>query len=289
MKRTRIFFYLVVASFGAGLFPGAECYGQGDLSEKVLASNSSTIPAPQPQPTSLMPPNIVWIGASGGVDFVSYRTSSFSVISSEPSCFTAQNGKGINPLTGISIMEEIGGAGNHNFVIVELSYDSKSSTFNSTGTNSDGFPTKINGIVQPGGIIVGMKAALSYLTVALEYKHNFIEWPMPHGPNVQFGLNLGMRMLHSFTKTVTVSAGTSNAGQKSSAQEVVEAIDGASLFRFGLRGRLAYDVPIARSLYFSPFVGYDLPFTKVDNTDRAWTASSVFAGVGLHYSIELGY
>src|SRR5258706_8527223 len=65
------------------------------------------------------------IGPVGGINLVSYKTSEFAILNSEPTCFTAQNGSDIAPFFGLTAELPLS-ASMQNFIIIEALYDSKS-------------------------------------------------------------------------------------------------------------------------------------------------------------------
>ncbi len=223
------------------------------------------------------------IGPMGGINLVSYKTASFAMLNSEPTCFTAQNGSDIAPFFGLDAMIPLSST-MQTFFILEALYDSKSSKFTPTNNTRTNIPTKINGNVQNGNITTTETASLAYLLINPGFKYNFTEGPSPVGPAIQLCASIGLKLTSTLNKTVSISAAapTVNTTQQST-QTNSEAVTGAQGIRIGVRGQFMYDIPLSPEWIFSPLVGYDLPFTKVDNTDRAWTASSAYAGVALHY------
>ena len=284
---------ILILSGGAGLCITENSYAQHgkdiSLLSETINSPLYSAPVPIPEPLTPLEEKTMWLGVVGGPNFVKYRTSTFPILLSTPNCFTAQNGYGIAPHFGIDLQLPVDSY-NHNFVVIEALYDSKSSKFNSNNNTRSGVPTRIDGNIQPGGISTDMAASLFYVLLNLGYKYNLVMAPMPVGPSFQVSANLGIKVLGTFMKTVTVVAGANSSGMQSSTQNSTVFIDGVKTIRFGFRGQFGYDFPVFYSkLFISPFVGYDLPLTQVDNTDRSWTAPSVYAGIGLYYSIGLGY
>ena len=230
------------------------------------------------------------IGPVGGINLVSYKTNSFAILSSEPSCFTAQNGSDIAPFFGISA-ELPTSASMQGFIMIDLLYDSKSSKFSTTSGARTGIPTKINGNVQNGDITTSETASLAYVSANVGYKYNFTEGPSPVGPGVQLTAGVGVPITSTLNKTVTVSAaaptgGGTQSSTQTNAVPVKDAATGVSPgIRIALRGQFTYDIPLTPAWIATPTVGYDLPVTKVDNSSKSWTASSAFAGVALRYFI----
>jgi len=122
------------------------------------------------------------------------------------------------------------------------------------------------------------------------YKYNFTEGPSPVGPALQLTPSLGIKLTSKLNKTVTVSAadpaGAPGSGLvlSKTTTSAVEA-PGAQGIRIGVRAQFMYDIPLSPAWIASPLVGYDLPFTKVDNTSSSWSASSVYAGIALHFFV----
>ncbi|MFI5263783.1 MAG: hypothetical protein ACHQM6_04650 [Candidatus Kapaibacterium sp.] len=103
-------------------------------------------------------------------------------------------------------------------------------------------------------------------------------------------LDAGIKLSGKFSKTTIVFGPDSLPPVGRSHSETLQSttdIDGLNTFRFGLRAELNYDIPFSNTFILSPCFGYDLPFTKVDNTDRAWKASSLYAGIAVHFYVGL--
>jgi hypothetical protein len=224
------------------------------------------------------------IGPMGGINLVSYKTASFAILNSEPTCFTAQNGSDVAPFFGLDAQFPLSSS-MQSFIVVEGLYDSKSSKFTANNNSRTDIPTKINGVVEPGNITTSQTASLAYLLINGGYKYNFTEGPSPVGPGVQLCISVGLKLTSNLNKTVTVSAAQASGGLQSATQTNSVPVTGAQSIRIGLRGQFNYDIPLTPEWIATPMVGYDFPFTKVDNTDRAWTASSAYAGIALHYFI----
>jgi hypothetical protein len=224
------------------------------------------------------------IGPVGGINLVSYKTNSFAILNSEPTCFTAQNGSDVAPFFGLTAEFPLS-ASMQNFIVVEALYDSKSSKFTATNASRVGIPTKLNGNVQLGNITTSETASLAYLLINGGYKYNFTEGPSPVGPGIQLCVSVGLKLTSNLNKTVTVSAADPNTGIQSSTQTNSIAAPGAQSIRIGIRGQFTYDIPLSPSWIATPTVGYDFPFTKVDNTDDSWSASAAYAGIAIRYFI----
>ncbi|MEP7234365.1 MAG: hypothetical protein ABI778_03625 [Ignavibacteriota bacterium] len=229
------------------------------------------------------------IGPIAGINLVSYKTDEFAILNSEPTCFTAQNGSDIAPFFGLTAMIPLGSE-MQNFIILQAIYDSKSSKFTTTNGSRTSIPTKINGNVADGSVTTSETATLTYLLVDVGYKYNFTQGPSPVGPALQLTINTGFRLSSTLNKTVTVTAaspqGAPGSGQTLSNTQTnaVEAL-GATAIRIGIRAQFMYDIPLSPSWILSPLVGYDLPFTKVADSNMNWSASAAYAGVALHYFI----
>jgi hypothetical protein len=224
------------------------------------------------------------IGPIGGINLVSYKTNSFAILNSEPTCFTAQNGSDVAPFFGLSAEIPLN-VSMQEFIVLQALYDSKSSKFTTTNDSRVGIPTKLNGNVQLGNINTSETASLSYLLIDAGFKYNFTEGPSPVGPGVQLCINFGLKMASNLNKTVTVSAAAPTTGLQSSTETNSIAAPGAQAIRIGLRGQFNYDIPLSPAWIATPMVGYDFPFTKVDNQPDSWSASSAYAGIELHYFI----
>jgi hypothetical protein len=232
------------------------------------------------------------VGPVGGINLVAYNSSEFPVLNEEPSCFQAQNGSGVAPWGGISLEFPLGNANEmQSFIVGEVIYNSQSSDFTSINGAQAATPTKLNGHVDDNSFVTtALSAQLSYLTIDLAYKFNFTPGPSPIGPGIQVGPSVGIKTSSNFTKTVTVSAisPTATADNQALVQTVSPqtAIDGASALRIALRAQFTYDIGFSPDWIATPTVGYDFPVTKVDNTDRDWRSSAVFAGLYFRYFIH---
>jgi hypothetical protein len=246
----------------------------------------STSAYPIPEPMSPVQEKFIWIGLEGGINFVHFSSATFAIENSDPTTLTAQNGSGKAPFFGASYEIPIDFV-NHNFIVLEVLYDSKSAAFTTSG--SQNVPIKINGNVGNGNISGDLNASLSYLTFTLGYKYNFIEAPRPVGPGFQISANIGYALTSTLNKAITFTNKSSDGSVNSQTETISEAIDGLHSLRIGLRAKISYDIPINETAILSPVFGYDLPFTKVDNTNRSWTASSLFLGIAIHSSLSVGY
>jgi hypothetical protein len=278
--RTRLFF--IISFIGGIAFSSNFAFAQSEKGFACIVSNESPMP---PMPLTPIEEKNIWVGVTGGPNFVSYKTSSFPILNSQPDCYSAQNGKGLTPSLGISAIIPLGWDNNH-FIVFEAIYDVKSGKFNSENNTSSNIPTKINGGVQNGSITTDMAASLSYLLINAGYKYNFSAATMPVGPNIQIVLSGGINLIGNFNKTLTISTTDPNGSSQSHVEKSTVKIDNVEKFRFALRGQFGYDIPLSLQLFLSPFIGYDLPLTHVDDTGRNWKASSLYAGMAFHFSTE---
>jgi hypothetical protein len=130
---------------------------------------------------------------------------------------------------------------------------------------------------------VNESASLGYLTFAFGYKYNIVPSPDLEGLGLNLSLSLGIPLNETLHSTILIT--DSNGVQTTTKDNI--AVQGK--MRLALKGGISYDIPLGWSgtFIFSPFVGYDFALTNVDNTTRQWTASSVYAGIALHYSLIL--
>jgi hypothetical protein len=215
------------------------------------------------------------IGPVGGLNLVTYKSDAFPTINSEPTCFLAQNGSDIAPFFGISAEIPLNADEMQQFIIVEVLFDSKSSKFSSI-SGSQVVPTKLDGVVGQGSVETAVSATLNYLMFNVGFKYNFTPAPVPVGPGVQACISAALPMSPKLDQTVTVTSGIPAVGSATvtNSNDVTNAA-----FRLGLRAQFTYDIPITEMWVATPFVGYDLPFTKVDNSTKNWAASSAFGGL----------
>jgi len=226
------------------------------------------------------------IGPVGGINLVAYNSNAFPIINSEPSCFTAQNGSGVAPWGGITAEIPLGSL-MHNFIVAEVLYDSKSSAFTADNGSVVTRPTKLNGVQSDGSVTTKLTADLNYLLINLAFKYNFTEGPSPVGPGLQVGPSVGLKLGAKLNKTVTVTASSGNANAPTASQTVTQPTDvtDAQSVRVGIRAQFTYDIPFSQSWIATPTVGYDFPFTKVDNS-RSWRAQSAFGGLAFRYFLK---
>lgn len=230
-------------------------------------------------------------GPVGGVNLVTYNSDAFPILSSEPTCFLAQNGSDVAAWGGLSLEFPLGNPTElQNFIVGEVIYDSKSSKFTNQNGAAAATPTKLNGFVDNNSsVTTALNASLSYLVVNLAYKYNFTPGPSPVGPGIMIGPSVGIKMSANFNKTVTVAAisPTATAGNQEAVQTVTNSstITTAQALRIALRAAATYDIPFSNDWIATPVVGYDFPITKVDPTEN-WRASALFGGIAIRYFIR---
>ena len=204
------------------------------------------------------------IGPIGGFNIISYNTNVFPTLSSEPSNFIAQDGSGIASFFGISSEIPLS-SDMHDFLVLEASYDSKSSGFVTyNGPFSD--------------TSTALSASLKYILVNIGFKYNIMAGVAPTGIGVQLCASAGFLTSGYFNRMLTIAPSTNVVTNQ-------VPIDGANSIRFAIRGELTYDILLTSLFVLTPSVGYDNPFTKVDNTDRNWMAFSLYGAIALRYAI----
>jgi hypothetical protein len=231
------------------------------------------------------------VGPVGGLNLVSYKTDPFAVLSTEPDCFQAQNGSDVAFHAGLTA--EVPLTDNmQNFIVFEALFDSKSSKFTTANNTRSDIPTKLNGVVAPGSVTTDETATLNYAMINAGYKYNFTTGPSPVGPAVQLCLSVGVPLGVKLNKTVTVAASSGNGGSPLHQETQTTAVDDASNgvstgIRVGIRAQFDYDIPLTGngSWTLTPAVGYDQPFTKVDNSSKNWMASSAYGQVAIRYML----
>jgi hypothetical protein len=216
-----------------------------------------------------------FIGPVGGANFVTYTTDEFNVVS-PPTERMAINGSGTGMSLGANL--EIPLSGNfRNFITIEALFDSKPGTF-----------TIMNGLtVMPDTPVVNMvgnageTASLQYLVLDVGYKHNFVHGDAaPAGLAVQLCLSLGVILQAQSTKQIWYY--TTGSGFRE--QDYVGKIEGVRSIQTALRPELLYDFQLPYSMLLTPEFGLDIPLTRVTDSP-SWIASSVFAGVALHFAV----
>jgi hypothetical protein len=255
---------------------------------------SSLLGSRQAEAQSVIVPTVATgflVGPVGGINLVAYSTGTVSLLNSEPTCFTAQNGSGIAPWGGISLEYPLGNPNElQNFIIGEVLYDSKSSDFTvQNGGAVGGIPTKQNGFTATGAVQTALSATLNYVLINLMYKYNFTPAPSPVGPGFQVGPSVGILLSSKLNQTATVTA-VNPAGPQGETQSATLTNAGtdtsAQTIRIALRAQATYDLPLTEDWIMTPTVGYDFPITKVDNSYRNWRASALFGGIAFRYFIK---
>ena len=229
----------------------------------------------------------MWFGPIGGINFNQYKTASFPFPYFEPVPISEQGESGRDLFLGISVEFPLGRS-NQSMLVEEVLYDSKNASFN-PGSAKDVDLKNFFFPGQRGDLSTTLSATLSYLIVATGFKYNFIESSTPSGPGIQLLLYVGYNTSANFTEHIdVVTAPDAHGMQGEQGVTVMDAIDGANKVRLGLRGEISYDIPLNGNILLTPIVGYDLPLTKVDNTNRSWTATSIYAGIAVHFGIGSG-
>jgi len=228
------------------------------------------------------------VGPIGGINLVAYNTDQFAILSTEPTCFLAQNGSDVAAWGGISFEFPMGNPNElQSFIVGEVLYDSKSSKFSTVTSSAQSIPTKLNGAIDlNSGVTTALSANLAYLEVNLAYKYNFTPGPAPVGPGIQVGPVVGIKMAATLNNTVTVSAiGSSGVDETYPPVSSSSAQSTAAGLRIALRAAATYDLSFTNDWIATPIVGYDFPITKVDPTEN-WRASALFAGIAFRYFIK---
>jgi hypothetical protein len=202
------------------------------------------------------------MGIFGGINFVNYHTNSFQFQNS-----SFKNGSGISPMIGI--LSELPLSQDYKkFVVFQVLYNSKSGKFLPDNGSSS------------------LSASLTFLMISAGMKLNFLNWEnyssryqnVPVGPGIQATLNIGKKLRSRFTEIT-------------SDYESSTEISGAKNISFSLCGQINWDIPLDLfgRMNLMPFVGYDFPLTKVDNTDRSWMVPSFYTGITFHHVVFIGY
>jgi len=217
---------------------------------------------------------MVLFGVEGGINFVAYQSAYFTPPTADPNEFsTLGSGSGLDQFVGISSEISLSSA-NQNFMLFEAIFDSKSGNF---GTANSGNATSV--------FDAKLSASLTYLVFDLGFKHNFISGPIPSGLGVQLCASFGMLLTSKFNESMTTLTTTNSGVAQSGTKASIVPINGIRSYRIALRPELCDDIPFASKWILTPSVGYDAPLTQVDNTNRNWTARSVYAALALRYVI----
>jgi hypothetical protein len=209
----------------------------------------------------------ILIGPVGGINLVSYNTSEFGVLPSDPTSWAVQNGSGVDGFYGLSCLFPVSEWTNQNFIVLEGLYDSKSATFSTIGY----FPGTVS-------------AQLDYYLVNVGFKHNFIESPVPKGFGLQVCASIGFKHWANFKKTFNASTvGDTVENPFGESTDISSATDAAAL-RIAIRAEATCDIPLYSNpgIVLTPAIGYDAPLTQVD-PDNNWTASSLYFSLSLRF------
>ena len=217
-----------------------------------------------------------FVGFSVGANAVNYKSSTFSIFNPDTTSPT-QNGSGYAPLFTFSYHIALD-EGIQTSIMLELSYDSKSAAF--TRYTSEQLQTTINGIHYDYYYTNDLVVSLSYLMFGIGYKYNFLRTYTLYGPGVQLTANVGYNLSSTFTRSYNLIVPSASQTLERNSK-----IDGINNFRFSMRGQFSYDFPIDGTIIVTPLIGYDFPFTKVDNTARSWSASSIYGAIAIHFPI----
>ncbi|MFI5201497.1 MAG: hypothetical protein ACHQNE_03840 [Candidatus Kapaibacterium sp.] len=207
------------------------------------------------------------VGPESGYNYITYRSDAFPVLGSEPKYYLVQNGIGHGYFWGLSGEDPLD-TNMHHFFILEAGYDSKPGTFTTLSGGPPDTATSITG--------VKLWTTLSYIYVNLGYKYNFCSDSIPNGLGIQLCLSIGVKWGADFLKSVSDNQGQSVTN--------ASAITTADALRLALRPELTYDLPFTDSWVLTPFAGYELPLTKVDDTEN-WWVSALYGGLALRYAI----
>jgi hypothetical protein len=235
---------------------------------------------------------VYFLGPMAGINLISHSTPKMSSIQSEPGCFQFQDGSSIQPMYGVdlhfSLDERM-----HHYLIVNGLFNSMTADLNAINGASVSVPVKINGVEGPGSVSTSMRVMLSYFSVAVGYKYNFLASPEPSGPSVALMVDVGAANAQQIKKTVSVHTPLLASGVTASNTSDIADI---KKLRAGFRAEVLYDIPITvkRQWVLSPLVGIDVPFTSVTNssaidmttqTVKSWMVSAIYIGLSVRTQI----
>ncbi len=217
------------------------------------------------------------IGPVVGYNGVVYSTSEFSPLASRPGFFIVENGQAGSQFWGISAEIPII-SGMDKFLIIEGIYDSKTSDFSALDAVSNDSS-------------ITLSASLSYILFNVGFKYNFLGTAAittPKGFGIQAMMSFGWAINHAFIthydSVVYTITDTYPNYYYTNSHTMVSNINGLNQIRIAIRADLTYDIPISSSWLLTPYVGFDTPLTKVDNTNRDWITRSVYAAVALRFA-----
>ncbi len=249
-----------------------ECFGQSETGD-THSSMESLHPAQ----------HTVWFGVIGGINYNQYQTASFNYPGIDPVVIPESGESGKAMLLGISCEIQLG-RNNLGFLVEEVLYDSKNASF-SPGSAKNISLDNFSFPGQRGDISTSLNASLSYLIVATGYKYNFIRSSSPYGPGIQLTIYAGINLSGDLNQDIYSETYPDSKGYRNWQEVTFPGAFNPNLIRLGMRGQISYDIPVSGNMLVTPLIGYDLPFTKVDNSDKSWSASSIFAGIAAHFGI----
>ncbi|MFI5202142.1 MAG: hypothetical protein ACHQNE_07130 [Candidatus Kapaibacterium sp.] len=216
----------------------------------------------------------ILLGAAGGYQGVVYNTNAFSVPLSKPGFFVVQSGSAGTQFFGLTAEIPLS-SGMDDFLVLEGIYDSRSGDFASM--------TRVNS----GDSSMWLSTSLAYALLNIGFKYNMVSHGLPSMFGLKVCASFGLAVHDEFfMHQDSVAANQGYPGYSVvKSQTIASEIDGLNEFRIAIRAELTYDIPVGTRWIFTPYVGFDTPLTKVDNTDRNWTTRSVYAALALLYRI----
>jgi hypothetical protein len=209
------------------------------------------------------------VGPEAGYNFVFYYSDPFLLLNSGPLTLTSHNGFGNGYFWGLTAEDPLSADMRH-FLIFDAGYDTKPATFFTS--SNDAFRDSTETVSS-----ASLWTKLSYITVNLGYKYNFLADSIPNGLGIQLCLSIGIKYESDFWKSVS-------SWNQQQPEISATAITDANALRLALRPEITYDRSLTNSWVLTPFAGYELALTKV-NADQNWTASALYVGLALRYAI----
>ncbi|HET6400214.1 MAG TPA: hypothetical protein VFH95_02350 [Candidatus Kapabacteria bacterium] len=161
------------------------------------------------------------------------------------------------------------------FLVLEGIYDSRAGDFTSiTSSNA-------------GDSAMWLSTSLTYALLNVGFKYNMVSDGLPSMFGIKVCASFGWAVADEFlTRKDSIVANQGYPGYSVvKSQTIASEINGLNELRIAIRAELTYDIPLGTQWILTPFVGFDTPLTKVDNTDRNWTTRSVYGAVALCYRI----
>lgn len=220
------------------------------------------------------------IGAIAGYNGVAYNSSAFGAPGTVPGFENFENGSAGTQFIGMSALFPLL-AGNQLFLVTELAFDDNSASFSSMSGTS--FKT---GTFSYDAIFTDLDYALLNIGVKFNlFRVIGSDSTLPTGLGLQTCASLGKTTASTFSSTIYKTWDTSGRILANAPETTLTQIDGIQAFRFAIRLEVTWDLPVFSRWIITPYVGADVPLTRVDNTTRNWYDRTAYFALALRYCV----